>query len=314
MTGKFTPILAAGLAALAATGCSATPPATGAGIPDELLLLLAPPPPEIIVMERPIFRPPPDPPDTPDPAASGERAVRESNLAGIRPPGEFSYAAMIFDFNRDWVYEIFTSPLRITNITLEPGERITEPPFVSDSERWILGAGVSHRNGVPVQHVYVKPTAVSLEATLIVNTDRRVYHLILRSFRDVHMPIVRWRYPATMPMNLVAPRAGESAIGGTGAGPGVTVDPRFVSFNYRIRRGLSRRPPWMPEMVLDDGRRTIIVFPESVLHREFPAIFGNRRDVVNYRVDGRVVVIDGLFETITVTSGRTRVTITKRRG
>ena len=298
------------VAAVLAGGCSTARPATV--VPDDLPDLTAPPP-EIIVVERPVFRPAPE---TTVPAVSGEQAVRESNRAGIQSPEEFAHAAMVYDFNGDWVYEVYTRPLRITDIILEPGERVVETPFVSDSERWILGAGVSMRDGVPVQHVYVKPTAASLEATLIVNTDRRVYHVILRSFRDVHMPMVRWRYPgAGLPSNFAGTVAGERAgAEATEIAPGITVDPRFLSLNYRMSAGLSRKPAWMPEMVLDDGRRTYIVFPESVLHREFPAVFGNRRDVLNYRVDGRVVAIDGLFRTITVASGKTRVTITKTGG
>ena len=39
---------------------------------------------------------------------------------------------MVYDYDRDWVYEIYTQPLRATDICLEPGEQLTEAPFNND--------------------------------------------------------------------------------------------------------------------------------------------------------------------------------------
>jgi hypothetical protein len=68
---------------------------------------------------------------------------------------------MVYDYQPDQVYEVYTQPLRASDICLEPGEKATEAPFISDSERWMLGAGVSQENNRPVQHNYVKPAPVS---------------------------------------------------------------------------------------------------------------------------------------------------------
>jgi len=149
-------------------------------------------PPQPIIIERPIFIPPME---TIPPPAQGRPAVQAALDAGIVQPQDWRNAAMIYDFDRDLVFEVFTQPFRVTNIVLEPGEQVIDVPFISDSDRWMIGAGVSYESGIPVQHIYVKPTVASLGATLIINTDRRVYHLILRSFSNIHMPIVRWRYP-----------------------------------------------------------------------------------------------------------------------
>lgn len=268
-------------------------------------------PPAVLIIERPIFVPEQEaPPQRPQ----GEAAVTASNRAGIIRPEDFSHAAIIFDFHPDLVYEVFTMPLRITDISLQPGERVVETPFVSDSERWILGAGVSYQNGIPVQHVYVKPAVHGISATLIINTDRRVYRIILRSFRDIHMPLVRWRYAPGLPASFVMPPQHQVSenedTGGTGM---AEVDPRFLSFNYRITRGFFSRPSWMPTRVFDDGARTYIVFPQHVLQREMPAIFENRRDIINYRVLDNVVIIDRLIENLTVRIGRQQIIISKRR-
>ena len=270
-----------------------------------------------IVIERPVFIPETSPLPIPP---QGRSAVQASLREGIVQPQDFRNAAMIYDFDRDLVFEVFTQPLRVTNITLQPGEQVVDSPFISDSDRWMLGAGVSYYNGIPVQHIYVKPTAANLVGTLIINTDRRVYHLILRSFADIHMPIVKWRYhDRAMPQNFIAraPPGGTlpSTITGVQGDAGrYLVDPNFLSFNYRITWGIFRRPAWLPTLVYDDGRRTYIVFPQGVLMRELPAVFENRADIVNFRVNRNVMIIDKLVEQITIRLGNRVVTVEKMRG
>jgi type IV secretion system protein VirB9 len=287
--------------------------------PPVLVVPVEMPPPEVRVveMEKPVYVPEEKPPAAKTPP-QGRAAVEASNSAGIVKPSEYSRAAMVYDYSRDWVYEVYAQPLRVCDIRLEPGEKAAEAPFVSDSERWMLGAGVSYENGAAVQHIYIKPVERGLEASLIINTDRRTYHLILRSFTDVFMPMVRWRYPsAGMPDNYVVPvernTEGAGGLPGT-AEPDAGVDPRFLSFNYRVVYTLFKKPKWLPELVYDDGKKTYITFPEDVLQSELPAVFENRSDIVNYRVAGNIVIIDKLTEAVTVKMGGTEISIEKKKG
>ena len=268
------------------------------------------PNPEIIVVERPVYVPQGERPAAAP--ASGQQAVRESNSAGIVRPSDYSHAAIVYDYDRDWVYEVYTQPLRVSDIALEPGERAVEIPFISDSERWIIGAGASYENGVPVQHIYIKPAEAGLEASLIINTDRRVYYIILRSYRDVYMPIVRWRYLPAVPNNYLPSQL--SAIPGSGGSSSQGIDPRYLSFNYRITYSLFNKPSWMPELVFDDGSKTYIAFPGTVLQTQLPAVFENRSGILNFRVVENMIVIDKLVENITIKIGRTEITVAKKRG
>jgi type IV secretion system protein VirB9 len=269
-------------------------------------------PPEVIIVERPVFVPE-GTPEAAEPAPKGRSAVQAANREGTLQPQDYSKGAMVYDFDPDWVYEIYTQPLRATDICLEPGERAWERPFVSDSERWMLGAAASLEGGREVQHVYVKPTSANIQATLIINTDRRVYHIILKSFTDVYMPIVRWRYPAPnsgLPFTIVPP-SGAPAGGGVPS-DARSLDPRFLSFNYKITYGRFNRPRWLPTLVYDDGGKTYIVFPEDVLQTELPAVFENRNDAVNYRVLENIIIIDKLIEKITVKQGNREIVIEKK--
>jgi len=265
--------------------------------------------PEIIYVERPVFVPPAEAPPRQPP--SGKQSVEASNEAGIIRPQDYSHAAMIYDYHPDMVYEAYAQPLRVTDICLEPGEIALEAPFVSDSERWILGGGTSYEQGASIQHIYVKPESSGLSASLIINTNRRVYRIILRSYSNVHMPLVKWRYVSGIPQNFLEPPPPPERNNDDTQN---SLDPRFLSFNYRVTYSFFGKPYWLPDLVFDDGSKTYIRFPAQVLQRELPSVFENRKDILNYRVLDNVIVIDKLTENLTLKIERKEITIKKKRG
>jgi len=282
------------------------------GVPQNNAILVFPDP-EVVFVDRPVFVPPEEkPPKSPAP---GIETAQDANAKGIIKPQDYSHAAIIYVYNPDEVYEVFAQPLRVCDLVMEANERISEIPYVSDSERWVIGAGVSYENGNPIQHVYVKPEIPSISASLIINTDRRVYRIILRSYSAIHMPIVKWRYSHLIPNNYIPSQQPQNAGSGSpqdNSFPGI--DPRFLSFNYRVKYGSFNKPVWLPKLVFDDGSKTFIQFPELVLQRELPAVYENRKDILNYRVNGNLIVIDKLISEITIKIGRNEITVNKKRG
>jgi len=273
------------------------------------------PDPEIVYVDRPVFVPPQE--ASPKPPASGVTSVQESNQKGIIKPQDYSHAAIVYVYNPDEVYEVFAMPLRVCDLIMEVNEHLSEAPYISDSERWFVGAGVSYENGNPVQHVYIKPELPGISASLIINTDRRVYRIILRSYKETHMPLVRWRYNNGMPNNYIpAPQSKPTGNNGSPSNENTFtgIDPRYLSFNYRVTYSFFSKPVWLPNLVFDDGSKTFIQFPDLVLQREMPSVFEHRKDIVNYRVTGNLIVIDKLIEEITVKIGRTEISVIKKRG
>jgi len=269
---------------------------------------------ERVIVEKPIYVPAQEKP--PAQPKAGTAAANAAASEGVILPQNYSHAAIIYDYNPDQVYEIYTRPLRVSDIVLQAGEQAVEAPFVSDSERWIIGGGVSYDNGMQVQHIYIKPVSSGLSATLIINTDKRVYHIILRSYSETHMPIVRWRYLSNLPQNFISPQAmssGSSAVSVASDGSLSGIDPRLLSINYRITYSFFNKPYWLPDLVFDDGKKTYIRLPDLVLQRELPTVFENRNDVLNYRVAGNLIVIDKLIEKISVRIGRFEIAIAKKR-
>lgn len=264
---------------------------------------------QIVYVERPIYIPSPERPIT-GPSA-GIDSVTESTKMGTIKPSDYSHAARIYDYDPDQVYEVYCQVLRTTDIQLEAGELVIDSPFVSDSERWIIGAGVHQDKGQIIQHIYIKPKTASLNASLIINTNRRVYHVILSSYNSVYMPMVKFRYlNQGFPQRYINDITKEIEIA-TGMDK---VNPEYLSFNYKMTFNIFKKPQWLAERVYDDGQKTYIVFDEQILQKELPGIFEKNSDIINYRVQKNLIIIDKLIEKVSVKFNGEKFTISKKRG
>src|SRR5208283_2910494 len=140
-----------------------------------------------------------------------------------------------------------------------------EQPFCGDTARWNIGGGVSKTSGVDTQHLYLKPSEEGLETTLIINTDRRIYHLIIKSFKDTFMLAVMWHYQGGMPHDFLTMdsdtnsnsehRTRPSADQGESSSALIAVDPAFISSDYTVSYPKGNALQWLPTLVLDDGEK-----------------------------------------------------------
>lgn len=259
----------------------------------------------VVYVDRPVYYPV----ETPEERAKGKDAVKKSYGEALQEPWKYSSGKMFYDYDENFVYEIYCQPYRITDLALEPGELVLENPFLSESQVWEIGAGVSRKNGQDVQHFYLKPDMSGLTTSLIIITDRRIYNLLLKSFRDCYMPMVEFEYPNTMPYNVKTKDADEiNKLQNERNG----IDPKYLSFDYKIKYSIFKKPLWLPKRVYDDGRKTYIQLDERVLHSESPVLFNKNNSRINYRVDKNLIVIDELIEKLTLKRGREKVVIVKK--
>jgi type IV secretion system protein VirB9 len=262
----------------------------------------------VIYIDRPVYSPAEKPAVSPP---GGETAVNRSKLASIQVPLKFINGKMYYPWDETFTYEIHCQPYRMTDIQLEPGEQVLEMPFLSEEKVWEIGAGVSRKNGQDVQHFFIKPSFPALTTSMIIITDRRVYHLLLKSFKDRWMVMVQWEYPGVMPYTVKTEAMNRQTSELTG--DGLLVNPEFLSFDYKMTYSLFKKPVWLPRRVYDDGRKTYIEFDEKMLHTRAPVIFNHRNERINYRVNKNLAVIDELIEKITVRRGHEKVTIVKKK-
>lgn len=262
----------------------------------------------VVYVERPVYYPAVAESDRPD--STGKDAVKESTSSSLQSPSQFNYGTMYYDFGDDFTFEIYCQPYRVTDIILEPGEQVIEMPFLSEEKVWEIGAGVSRTGGVDTQHFFLKPAYSGLVTAFIIITDRRVYHLLLKSYKDAYMTQVKWKYPNTMPFKLSSDKLNG---GSSSLEDALRVDPRYLSFDYKMSYSLFKRPYWLPQRVYDDGRKTYIVMDETVLHMATPVIFNKRNQRVNYFVEKNLIVINELIERVTIRIGWDKVVIRKKR-
>lgn len=223
------------------------------------------------------------------PANAQRNALSKANDAAIRAASDASLVGALHEFayERGALYAIDASPQRITDLALEPGE-ILLSVSAGDTTRWIVADARSGNATTGQAHVLVKPNAPNLSTNLVVMTDRRVYHLELKSVAGPAMAAVSWRYPADM---LLASRPPPPA-----PKPEPTFEPAKLNLRYRIT---GSKPAWRPLAAFDDGRQVFIEMPPAVQKLEAPPLFiigPEGQELTNYRQQGAYYIVDRLFE------------------
>jgi len=232
--------------------------------------------------------------------------VAAANAAARVQPSGMGYlnATQVYPWSDGALYQVYAAPGEVTDIALEPGEILagTGPVAAGDTVRWVIGDTESGAGPSRTVHILVKPTKADLRTNLVINTDRRTYHLELRSTPWTYMASVSWRYP--LAQLIAVKQAAPSAAGGPGAGaasaPAAPLGPDLdhLNFHYRIS---GPKPPWRPLQVFDDGRQTFVAFPPSIAQGEMPPLYvigadGKSAELVNYRVQGQHLVVDRVFQ------------------
>lgn len=141
--------------------------------------------------------------------------------------------------------------------------------------------------------ILVKPTRADIMTNIVINTSRRTYHIELRATPATYMASVSWSYPEA---ELIALRAAE--VERERAAPvAAGLDLGALNFRYRLS---GDKPDWRPVRVFDDGRQLFIEFGEGVATGDMPPLFAvgekGEAELVNYRVHGRFMIADRLFE------------------
>lgn len=218
-----------------------------------------------------------------------------NEAARIQPARDgFLNAIQQYPWSDGALYQLYAAPGQVTDITLQEGEQLVGagPVAAGDTARWIIGDTVSGSGSAQRVHILVKPTRADLATNLVINTDRRTYHLELRATPATYMASVSWTYPQD---RLIALR-GENAAAANAAPVASGVDLAALNFRYAIE---GDNPAWRPARAFDDGRQVFIEFPAGIAQGEMPPLFvvgeTGQGELVNYRVRDRYMVVDRLF-------------------
>jgi type IV secretion system protein TrbG len=223
------------------------------------------------------------------------RVGAANDAARIEPEGSaFINAIQQYPYADGALYQVYASPGQVTDIALQQGEQLVGagPVAAGDTVRWLIGDTTSGVGPGSRVHILVKPTRADLATNLIINTDRRTYHLELRATPATYMASVSWTYPQDQ---LIAVR-GSNAFAINAAPVAAGIDLAALNFNYAIS---GDKPSWRPLRAYDDSIRVFVEFPETIAQGDMPPLFvigpGGDGELVNYRVSGRHMIVDQLF-------------------
>ena len=220
--------------------------------------------------------------------------VSGANAAARFEPVKDGYinAIQVYPYTKGALYQLYAAVNQVTDVALEAGERLVSVS-AGDTARWVVGDTTSGEGKEAQVHILVKPVGADLETNLVITTDRRTYHLEMRSSDKTYMASVSWTYPAAELVSLRRQRDEAAASLASIADSGVNIDQ--LRFRYRIEGDA----PWKPRQVFDDGAKVYIQFPSGLAQTEAPPLFvigpDGKSALVNYRVRGTTYIVDRLF-------------------
>jgi type IV secretion system protein TrbG len=232
---------------------------------------------------------------TPEPDDPRKRVDLANATARVEPSRNgYINAVQIYAYSSGALYQVYAAPGEVTDIALQDGEQLvgTGPVSAGDTVRWIIGDTESGTGTTKKVHILVKPTRPDLVTNLVINTDRRTYHLELRSTEKTYMASVSWLYSQDQ---LIALRR-QNAEAEAAAPVDIGLQLSRLNFRYGIEGDAA---PWRPLRAFDDGSKVYIEFPRGIAQGEMPPLFmlGSKGDaeLVNYRARQNYYVVDRLF-------------------
>lgn len=219
--------------------------------------------------------------------SDGQTVVERANKKALLTanPANTQQAIIIFPYSAGNIYEILTTPLNITDIQLEDNEHVISFG-AGDTSRWQISRTTSGEKNSHEEHLIVKPLETDLTTSMIITTNERTYHILLKSTKNTFMAAVQWQYNQHDGLNFTSNPDNNSDLSNN-------LNPNQLDFSYKTTLLHGNKPSWYPQMVFNDGQKTYLVFPKN--NQSAPALFikkHNSDDIVNYRVIGNKYIVD----------------------
>lgn len=241
-------------------------------------------------------------------AANGIKPV-----AGAAGSVSFSYGTQQIN--------IVCAVLQLCDVELQPGEQVNN--LNVGDPRFTVEPAISGAGSTEVQHLIIKPLDVGLQTTLVITTNRRTYHLNLRSHRTEFMSRVVFTYPEDTAAKWETIKAREAKEKQEKTIPQTREYLGDLHFKYELAGSAS----WKPVRVYNDGVKTVIQMPATMAQTEAPTLLVVRKDggwfkddetvMVNYRIHGDRYIVDTVFDKAVMIAGvgrnQDRVTITREK-
>lgn len=239
---------------------------------------------------------------------------RSNNIGAAKPiesPG--GIATFVFGASQP---SVVCAPFQVCDIELQKGE-VLNSLDVGDQVRFNVTPTLAGTGQDATVHLIVKPLDVGVETSLIAATNRRTYHITLRSHRDKYMPRVAFSYAedSSAEWSAYFSRNKQSPNATAPVSDTAHQTPEYLGeldFNYRVQGDAA----FTPVRVFNDGRKTIIQMPDDMHQSEAPTLlvlrgknsmlpWGRKEQevLVNYRVHAGRMIVDAVFDKAVLIAG-----------
>ncbi len=213
--------------------------------------------------------------------------------------------------------DIVCGVLQVCDIQLQSGEEVNQI-HIGDGARWTIEPALTGYGASAIINLVVKPLDANLKTNLLVTTNRRAYHINLKSHKTQSMPEVSFIYPEEaiykfkVKNNRKQKYVARNTINKTNEYLG------DLDFNYKVTG--DDKIEWIPVRVYNDGKKTIIQLDEKTSFKEIPTLLvldkaSDKETLVNYRFINNKFIVDSIFKEAILISGvgsdQEKVTITK---
>lgn len=197
----------------------------------------------------------------------------------------FDGAITKYVYKRTNIYDVFLTPLNITDIRLEAGENIVSV-ILGDPNNWdsetIQTSETIDGEDKLITHLLLRPLTTNVQTDCMVATDVRVYYLKLYSTRDTYMTALEFIYPGTRKTSTTTLRSG--IVGGNlHSIDEINKAVDDLIFNYKI----SGETVLRPKRVYSDSERTYLqysndFYTSSILPVVYLESENGKRSLVNF--------------------------------
>ena len=204
---------------------------------------------------------------------------------------------VLFAYAPEQVYKIYLQQGFVTDIRLAMDE-VVEYVGAGDTVRWKLDTVKSDRVGEG-PHVLVKPVQDGISTNLVINTNKRSYHLLLVS-GDGFNPMVRWEYPKP-DIEVIKDRETKTYT---------RINPANLKFGFSIS---NKSLDWAPADVFRSEAKTYLKMKPEVINTDFPTLFVVDDDeklvLTSFRYMNGYIIVDRLFDKAVLLAGKKKVKI-----
>lgn len=225
---------------------------------------------------------------------------------------------------------VVTAVDHVTDIALAPGEIISPPLHVGNSDAWKFHPATSGSGRKTTQHVLIKPVDAGLSSNLVIETNKRTISVALTSRRNDYMPLVAldlpddpdkgWTTAASFQPN------GPTTLAAAASSP-CDQPPVIPPEQFRISGDkVTWRPVQAYVVSTSVGLKTCIDFPSGIGSEDLPALLALADDggwfsaptkkIVNVRYVHRRFIADERLDRFILVDGvggdQKSVTVTRR--